>query len=286
MQRFRQTLDILTDMELRDERVQRDARILRILRDAVLRTVTNPVLRAAVKSNPTLYSRFDTSAFPLRKANGPKLPAWRYLSFWMKVQVASLALAERGYRPFKVHLHDDLREGLEADGKDQRVYLRDRIRRQLRVIYGSGNIPMFYFVIEDLDKDKGPTRPHAHGAIEIRPLTLDLVFDAKARRHLARVELSHGVEVAEREAGRWAVRRALKSAAGLEGYRKKVSSSGLHQMRNVWMRKPTFAIFNQDWVTYVFKNAAEHSTVLGENRLAFPYDLRLEAQLIWAKIRG
>lgn len=82
---------------------------------------------------------------------------------------------------------------------------------------------------------KGPTRPHAHGAIEIRPLPLDLVFDAKARRHLARVGRSHGVDVAETEAGRWAVRRALKSAAGLEGYRKKVSSSSLHQMRNVWM---------------------------------------------------
>lgn len=40
----------------------------------------------------------------------------------MKVQVASLALAERNYRPFKVHLHDDLREILEADGKDQRAY--------------------------------------------------------------------------------------------------------------------------------------------------------------------
>ena len=88
------------------------------------------------------------------------------------------------------------------------------------------------------------------------------------------------------QAGRWAVRRALKSAAGLHGYRKKVSYSGLHQMRNVWMRKPTFAILNTDWVTYVFKNASEHSSVLGENRLAFPYDLRKEAKALWSKIRG
>ncbi len=286
MKRFRQTVDILSDMELGDERIRRDARILRILRDAVLRTVTNPALRAAVKSNPALYSRYDTSAFPLGKGHGSKIPAWRFLTPWMKVQVASLALAERPYRPFKVHLHDDLREKLEADGKDQRVYLRDRIGRQLRKIYGCGNIPMFYFAVEDRDTDKGPTRPHAHGAIEIRPLSLDLVFDAKARRHLTRVSRSHGLNVAETEAGRWAVRRALKSAAGLQGYRKKVSSSGLHQMRNVWMRKPTFAILNQDWVTYVFKNAGEHSSVLGGNRLAFPYPLRQEAQLLWAKIRG
>ena len=286
MKRFRQTVDILSDMELGDERIRRDARTLRILRDAVLRTVTNPALRTAAKVNPALYSRYDTSAFPLGKINGSKIPAWRYLTPWMKVQVASLALAERGYRPFKVHLHDDLREKLEADGKDQRVYLRDRIPRQLRMIYGSSDIPMFYFVVEDRDTDKGPTRPHAHGAIEIRPLSLERVVDAKARRRLARLSQSHGAETAEREAGRWAVRRALKSAAGLEGYRKKVSSSGLHQMRNVWMRKPTFAIFNQDWVTYVFKNAGEHSSALGENRLAFPYDLRHEAKVLWAKIRG
>ena len=97
MKRFRQTPDILSDMELGDERVRRDARILRILRDAVMRTVTNPALRLAVKSNPALYSRYDTSAFPLREAKKPKLPAWRFLTPWMKVQVASLALAERGY---------------------------------------------------------------------------------------------------------------------------------------------------------------------------------------------
>ena len=153
MKRFRQTLDILSDMELGDGRVRRDARILRILHDAVIRTVTNKALRTAAKSNPTLYSRYDTSAFPLRQANGSKIPAWRFLTPWMKVQVASLALAERGYRPFKVHLHDDLREGLEADGKDQKDYLRDRIGRQLRKIYGCGDIPMFYFVVEDRDTD-------------------------------------------------------------------------------------------------------------------------------------
>ena len=286
MTRFKQTLDILSDMELGDARIRRDARILGILRDAVLRTVLNPALRSAVKANPALYSRYDTSAFPLGKTNGSKVPAWRFLTPWMKVQVASLALAERGCRPFKIHLHDDIREKLEAEGKDQRAYLRDRIGRQLRVIYGSGNIPLFYFVVEDLDKDKGPTRPHAHGAIEIRPLSLDLVLDAKANRHLARVGRSLGAEAAETEAGRWAVRRALRSAAGLHGYQKKVSSSGLHQMRNVWMRKPTFAILNVDWVTYVFKNASEHSSVLGENRLAFPHTLRQEAKLLWAKIRG
>ena len=248
MKRFRQTPDILSDMELGDERVRRDARILRILRDAVMRTVTNPALRLAVKSNPALYSRYDTSAFPLREAKKPKLPAWRFLTPWMKVQVASLALAERGYRPFKVHLHDDLRKKLEAEGKDQRDYLRDRIGRQLRVIYGSGNIPLFYFVVEDLDGDKGPTRPHAHGAIEIRALSLDLVCDAKARRHLVRVGRKHGADIAEARAGRWAARRALRCAAGLEGYRTMVAASGLNQMRNVRTRKPTFAILNQDWV--------------------------------------
>lgn len=82
------------------------------------------------------------------------------------------------------------------------------------------------------------------------------------------------------------MRRALKSAADLEGYQKAVSSSGLHQMRNVGMRTPTFVILNQDWVTYVFKNAGELSSALSRNRLAFPYALRQEAHLLWARIIG
>lgn len=204
----------------------------------------------------------------------------------MKVQVASLALAERSYRPFKVHLHDDLREILEADGKDQRAYLRDRIRRQLRLVYGTENIPLFYFVIEDLDKEGEPTRPHVHGAIEIRPLSIDRVIDPKSQRKFARTQLKGGKCAAEAEAGLQATLFALRSAAGLEGYRKRVAASGLDQARNVWTREPTFQIFNQDWITYVFKHAGKHSPALAENRLTFPYDLLQEAKKVWSKIRG
>ena len=188
--------------------------------------------------------------------------------------------------PFKIHLHDDVRVKLESEGKDIRVYLRDRIKRQLRVLYGSGNTPMFYFVMEDRDNGGVFTRPHAHGAIEIRPLPVDGVNDAKARRHVHRVQQAHGPLAAEEQAGRWATRHALKAAAGLAGYQSKIAASGLQQSRNVWMRKPTFPIFNQNWVTYVFKNADEYSSVLGENRLVFPYDLLGEAKRLWAIIRG
>lgn len=204
----------------------------------------------------------------------------------MRVQIASLVLAEHVYRPFKVHLHDDVHDRLVSGGGDLREYLRDRIRRQLRTAYASNDVPLFFFVMEDRDGSGGFTRPHAHGSIEIRPLRLELVVDQKVLRHLRRIEVKHGTQTAESEAGRWAVRQALKAAAGLKGYQPKVAQSGLHQSRNVWTGKPRFAIFNKDWVTYVFKNADEHSPVLGENRLAFPYDLRQEAKVLWSKIRG
>ena len=278
---------MLAELQLADKRIILEAQILGQLRNiAYMNVRRDRALRAAV-GEPTLPLRYGGTGFPLRQSNGTKIPSWRNISPWMKIQIASLVLAERGFRPFKVHLHDDLREHLEAESKDQREYMRDAVKRQLRRLYGTGNTPLFFMALEDRDGDGKETRPHAHGSIEVRPLPVASILVPKDRRHVERIERAHGKTVAEKEAGRWATKWALRSAAGLVGSsRPRVARSGIDQCRNVWIRQPTFKIFNHHWVDYVFKNAGEFSRVLPDNRLVLPHDLRGEARRAWASIRG
>ncbi len=147
-------------------------------------------------------------------------------------------------------------------------------------------VPMFFFVIEDMDRDGNPVRPHAHGSIEIKPMPIEVVDDARAWRHIAMIERKLGRKVAEDLAGRWAVRAALKLAAGVNQRRGKIASTGISQSRNIWLGKPTLPIFNPDWVTYAFKNVGEIIPVLSENRLVMPYSILGEARRLWAIIRG
>lgn len=111
----------------------------------------------------------------------------------------------------------------------------------------SDNMPMFFFVLEDRDDDGTLVRPHAHGAIELRRLPIDYVTDARLQRQYRRIEAKLGTKDAELLAGRWAIRRSLKAAAGLV-IRPKVASTGVNQSRNVWSGKPRLPIFNSDWV--------------------------------------
>ncbi|WP_198046073.1 hypothetical protein [Novosphingobium aquimarinum] len=144
---------------------------------------------------------------------------------------------------------------------------------------------MYFFVLEDRDDRGNPVRPHAHGAIELKPYQVEEVADPRARRHLRRIRRAHGDEIANREAGRWVTRQAMVWAAGLKS-NARVASTGVDQSRNVWWRKPTLPIFNHDWVTYCLKNVGEFSPVLGENRVARDYKLNGEAERLWDIIRG
>jgi hypothetical protein len=49
----------------------------------------------------------------------------------MKVQLATMALTERGYMVFKLHMHDDFHEELVRAGKDPLVTLRNDLSRLL-----------------------------------------------------------------------------------------------------------------------------------------------------------
>jgi hypothetical protein len=272
---------MLLELRLGDPKIDRDAKILGILRHTARRYYSHPQLRPVLDNLPTLYSRYRGLGFPLRNPDNTKIPAWRDLTPWMKVQVGTLALAERGYMQFTVHLHDDLVAELETAGRDLKVYLRDAISRHLK--HRFDDPPWFFFVMEDLGIDGAPTRPHAHGSIELRGAPLPT--SGPRHRALARLAASEGEAVAQLRAGRLKIHEALRAAAQVQ--RSSVAATtGLSQVRNVWLRKkPYHPLFNADYVNYAFKNSRRFTNRLGDNRLALPYRLRQEAERLWQLIR-
>lgn len=189
-----QRVDALIDLLLDDPRIRRDAKILQYLKDAVRGTMRRPRDPQVAANRPTLYRRYRGSRFPLRTPDGSKLPAWRTLTPWMKVQLATLALTEKGYMVFKVHMHDDLHDELLRAGKDPLVALRNDLSRHLKRRFGRPS--WFFFVMEEHTTAGHPTRPHAHGSIEIQRCALDpndKALPLKWRRLIAR----KGLEEAE-----------------------------------------------------------------------------------------
>jgi hypothetical protein len=278
-----QRVDALIDLILDDPRIQRDAKILQYLKDAVRGTMGRPRDPRVTANRPTLYRRYRGSRFPLLTPSGSKLPSWRSLTPWMKVQLATLALTERGYMVFKLHMHDDLHDALGRAGKDPLVTLRNDLSRHLKRRFGRAS--WFFFVMEEHTTAGNITRPHAHGAIEIQPIPLDpndKSLPLKWRRMIAR----KGRDRAEIEAGWQRTVEALQAASGNAGDRPRFArTSGLDQVRNLWKRRPYRVVFNSQWVDYAFKNTRRVSKTLRENRLVLPYGLRGEAQRLWRLIK-
>jgi hypothetical protein len=278
-----QRVDALTDLILDDPRIERDAKLLRKLKDAVRGTMGRPRDPQVAKNRPTLYRRYRGNRFPLTNPNGTRLAAWRTLTPWMKVQLATLALTERGCMVFKLHMHDDLHEELLSAGKDPLVTLRNDLTRHLKRRFGRSS--WFFFVMEEHTTAGDPTRPHAHGSIEIQPQPLD-PNDKSLRLKWRRLIARKGLEEAQLEAGRQLTVEALRAASGNAGDRPRVArTSGLDQVRNLWRRRPYRVVFNTEWVDYAFKNTKRVSKTLRENRLVLPYDLRGEAQRLWRLVR-
>jgi len=199
----------------------------------------------------------------------------------MKVQLATLVLAEQGYMQFKLHLHDDLRQRLQDLGRGSlRDELRNSLSRHLKRRFDEE--PWFLFVMEEHTKTGTLTRPHAHGSVAIRPAKL---FEkGEHRRRLRKLAATDGLAVAELEAGRLLTRQALAAAGGALSHSSVSVTTGVDQSRNLWTRRPYHPFFNDQWVDYAFKNARAFSPSLGDQRLALPYGLRAEARRLWALI--
>lgn len=278
----RQRVDRLLELRLDDPVIHRDAQLLEQIKKTYRRNVLQRGYRAGLQTHPALYCKYRGPRFPLRQHNGKSFPAWRTLSPWMKLQVGSLALAECGYMLFKVHLHDDLRAELEAAGRDQKDYLRDRLARCSRAQFGAGR--WFFFVMEEHTTEGLPTRPHAHGSIELRPATLPRKGEAYHLR-FRRLAERRGVEYAELLYGQLLTKQVLRIASGNLPLDRPRIALDVDQARNVWTTSPTRPLLNDQWVTYAFKNTKTFSTTLGDRRLAFSQSLRTESRKLWDLMR-
>jgi hypothetical protein len=200
----------------------------------------------------------------------------------MKVQMATLVMAEQGYMQFSLHLHDEIRADLEARGKCQKDYLRNRLTRMSKRWFGEKR--HFFFVMEDMDPDGQAVRPHAHGSIVVRPSPLPGRGE-KRHLHYKRMAARHGKLHAERIHGLAQMKAMFRAASGnVKGKSAKVVA-GVDQSRNVWTKTPTRPFTNEKWVTYAFKNSQGVSVTLGDRRLALSQTLRTEAKKLWELVR-
>ena len=278
--KFRQNVDALWQLRIDDAQIDRDAILLDNLRRAVRNLMLRGTLRHTGGKHPALYKRYRGKGFPLKTHDSHGLPAWRFLSPWMKVQLATLVMAESGYFQFKIHIHDDLKTRWLAAGKDLKVELRNSLARHLKRSF-PGEVPAFFFVIEDRTIGGDLTRPHAHGSVELRGAPVPK--RGKGSRKLARLAVND-VKSAQLGAGKLKTVAALWAASG--GIDPKVAiTSGVDQSRNVWHRNPYGAVFNHQWVDYAFKNVKAINSSLGESRLAMHQPLLQEAKRLWQLVR-
>lgn len=281
--RARKKVDATIDLAVQDPAVARDWKTLRFLGNTVRSKIAKPGGRQALKKQPSLYTRYRGTGFPLLEADGGKLLPWNKLSQWMKTQIASLCLQSTSSVVFTITLHEELADELRERNVDLKAYLRDRLGRCLRREFPQ--IPWFQFVIEDRSRTgKTKVKLHAHGAIQILPIEPRLLkgggYSLRTRTKIAQ----SGLDAARLMAGREAVERAIKLASGNDGERGH-EYRGRSQARNIWMEKPYHSLFNTEWMSYSLKNALADSQALPDNRLAMSRPLNQEAQRLWALIR-
>ncbi|OYW23291.1 MULTISPECIES: hypothetical protein [unclassified Sphingomonas] len=273
-----QKVDALSLLKMDDPAINRDAKVLEILKVNVRRNMKRPSLRGPLKIKPSLYKRYRGNGFPIRSVKGRQLPKWRSISPWLKVQMAQLVLGETGFMPFRVHFDQSVLDHLNQIGKDPKDYLRDKISRQLSMRFG-GTVPMFFFVMEDRDKNGATVAPHAHGAIEALWAPLPTLQNGKVAVALRRVAAKKGTRVAELVWGKRLIRQALRAASGPIG--NNINSKSISAASRVWLHDPRLKVFNTQYVDYMFKNAAKFSSTLRMRRLAIRSELTAEATLLW-----
>jgi hypothetical protein len=97
-----------------------------------------------------------------------RVPRWKELSPWMKIQLGHLAICEFVGHAFTVHIADHLLAKL--DTVDNRAdYMRRRFTAELRSVFE--HTPAYFFVIELHDAHGLRVGPHVHGCIEIEGVT-------------------------------------------------------------------------------------------------------------------
>lgn len=187
--------------------------------------------------------------FPKRnQPNGKPMPAWEDLSAWMKVQIATAAINQWTFLTFNIVIHPDLEKQWLTQGKDVRVKMRDRIRRELDKVVGHGR--EFFFVLEGWSaRKKEPTKLHVHGGVAI-------------------------YEQGEHGALEAAVARA--AGHGIKGYAN--VSRAVHS--EVFNRE------RAGYASYLFKSARRHDERMPERRLTMSTSATAAGRELWKIITG
>ncbi len=171
------------------KRLNRDRKIYRILRRTRLTSelfhhlYREPVEPLSVYGGkPETKPGLTLTRFPIRnQANGRPMPHWDDLSGWMKVQLAIMAMNNWAVQTFNIHIHSDLEAAWIAAGKDPRVMMRDRMRKEFdRLVRPRLD---WFFIIEGWSqKTNAPTILHVHGAaVSFEPGDDRKIMDAAAR---------------------------------------------------------------------------------------------------------
>lgn len=277
--RFAQRVDATTRLIGHDLAIREDYRSLVILQNMVRRGILNPLPPGALQTPITLYKRYRGNGFPLKQGYDSPMKGWRYLTQWMKCQIALLCLGEQRFIQFRLTLHDELLAELEAKRVDLRKYFRDRITRCVREQLGQE--PWFVFVIEDRDNEgEEGVRPHIHGSIRVQRAKLRTKSDGTYTVHSERAISKLTLEKAELEMGKQKLKSVLAIVSGNAGKRP-VSHNGLVQDRNVWTREKYHSLFNTGWISYMLKNSHYDSKTLPDNRVAMSLRLNQEAKRLW-----
>jgi hypothetical protein len=120
--------------------------------------------------------------FPVKyQPNRKPMPQWEDLSAWLKVQLAVMLLHEWTFQTFDIHIHPRLERQWVQEGRDVRMMMRDRLRRELDDLVGSRR--EFFFVIEGWSKHtRSATRLHIHGGAAIYEPNDPMLIEKAAAR--------------------------------------------------------------------------------------------------------
>lgn len=268
---------------LRNPVIEGEDKILLKLMDTVRNGIQHPSRRTPLNNQPALYRKYRTKGFPIKTSGNRKYPAWRSLSPWMKIQLASMCIAEHPHVQMRLRLHDQIREELERDCRDYRAYLGGRLTRILKDRFGD-NLH-YLFIVEDLERDCiTPVRSHVHGMIMLPKVDLYASTDGRTIAANARLIQREGQKRAEFVRSRPILREALQAAIGNRGQRQ-LLYKGVDQTGNCWTKKSYNPLFNREAISYAFKNVDAAVSMLPDNRIARSKGLATEARRFWNLVR-
>lgn len=186
--------------------------------------------------------------FPIKfQTDGSPMPRWDHLSRWMKVQMAVMVMHEWSFQTFNVHIHADLERDWAMSGRDPRVMMRDRMRREFDR-HVRPNLDWF-FVIEGWSPRNGETMLHIHGGAA----TYDQGDEARVMLAVSRA-----------------------AGHGLRGYSR--APRAVHG-------RP-FERHTAGYVDYLFKATRRADPRLGERRLTMSREMTGGARAFWDLVTG